>query len=67
MISNPQEIEQEAVAIANWVAYNGRPFFISTSDGSRAVLSLLTEEQYRSALRPIEIGEPVTAPASDDA
>ena len=69
MISNPQEIEQEAIAIANWIAYNGRPFIIPTSDGTRAVLCLMSEQAYKNAIEPTDVGRPVdtTAPASDDA
>jgi len=68
MISNPQEIEQEAIAIANWIAYNGRPFIIPTSDGTRAVLCLMSEQAYRDAIEPKETAPAdTTAPASDDA
>ncbi len=75
MISNPQEIEQEAVAIANWIAYNNRPFIIPTSDGKKAVLCLMTEDEYCKAISnasktPVEAKDealPVPVTDSDDA
>ena len=47
MISSPQEIEQNAVAIANWVVYNGRPFVLPTDDGKRMYLTVLNEDQMK--------------------
>ena len=75
MISNPQEIEQEAIAIANWIVYNNRPFVIPTSDGKRAVLCLMTEDEYLKTVgngprTPVEAKEavvPVPVTDSDDA
>ena len=46
MISTPQEIEQNAVAIANWIVYNNRPFIISTDDGRQIYLAVLKQEEY---------------------
>ena len=46
MISTPQEIEQNAVAIANWIVYNNRPFIISTDDGRQVYLAVLNQEDY---------------------
>lgn len=50
MISSPQEIEQVAVQIANWIAYNNRPFIINTQDGTRMVLTLMTEDEYNQRM-----------------
>lgn len=50
MISSPQEIEQVAVQIANWISYNNRPFYISTQDGTRMVLTLMTEDEYNQRM-----------------
>lgn len=50
MISSPQEIEQVAVQIANWIAYNNRPFYINTQDGTRMVLTLMTEDEYNQRM-----------------
>lgn len=46
MISSPQEIEQTAVSIANWIVYNNRPFYINAQDGTRMVMSVMPENQY---------------------
>ena len=46
MISTPQEIEQTAVSIANWIAYRG-PFVLPADNGQRVYLCVLTEDQYR--------------------
>lgn len=75
MISNPQEIEQEAIAIANWIVYNNRPFIIPTSDGKRVVLCLMTEDEYLKAVgngprTPVEAKDealPIPVTDSDDA
>ena len=48
MISTPQEIEGTAIAIANWIVYNGRPFVIHTDDGKKVYLAVLNEDQMRS-------------------
>ena len=53
MISSPQEIEQNAVAIANWVVYNGRPFVLPTDDGKRMYLAVLNEDQMRALNTPV--------------
>lgn len=45
MISTPQEIEQNAVAIANWIVYNNRPFVIPTDDGKKVFLAVLSQEE----------------------
>ena len=50
MISSPQEIEQVAVQIANWIAYNNRPFYINTQDGTRMVLTLMREDEYNQRM-----------------
>ena len=46
MISSPQEIEQTAASIANWILYNNRPFRINTQDGNVMVLAIMPEEEY---------------------
>ena len=48
MISTPQEIEETAIAIANWIVYNNRPYTIHTGDGGKAYLAVLNEDQMRS-------------------
>ena len=50
MISSPQEIEQVAVQIANWIAYNNRPFRINTQDGNVMVLTIMPEEEYNQRI-----------------
>lgn len=50
MISSPQEIEQVAVQIANWIAYNNRPFIINTQDVSRMVLTIMPEDEYNQRM-----------------
>lgn len=45
MISSPQEIEQTAVNIANWINYNNRPFVLAQENGNTMFLVVLTEEQ----------------------
>ena len=46
MVSTPQEVEQNAVAIANWIVYNNRPFVIPTEDGKQVYLAVLNQEDY---------------------
>ena len=46
MISTPQEIEQTAMAVANWIVYNNRPFIIPTEDGKQVYLAVLNQEDY---------------------
>lgn len=50
MISSPQEIEQTAISIANWIAYNNRPFRINTQDGTRMVLMIMPEDEYNQRM-----------------
>lgn len=50
MISSPQEIEQVAVQIANWIAYNNRPFRINTQDGNVMVLTIMPEDEYNQRM-----------------
>lgn len=47
MISNPQEVEQTAMAIANWIVYNKKPFTLPADNGSKVYLTILSEEQMR--------------------
>lgn len=50
MISSPQEIEQTAISIANWIAYNNRPFRINTQDGNVMVLTIMPEDEYNQRM-----------------
>ena len=52
MISTPQEIEQTAMAVANWIVYNGRPFTLPTDQQGRVYLCVLTEEQMAKLNAP---------------
>ena len=67
MISTPQEIEQNAIAIANWIAYNDRPFVIQTSDGGKLALCLVPVEVYEqmkavsASVPPVPSGDPAEA------
>lgn len=56
MISTPQEIESTAIAVANWVIYNQKPFALPTENGTRAYLTVLTEEQMQTLNKP-EVAE----------
>lgn len=47
MISNPQEIEQTAMSIANWIIYNNRPFVLPAENNTKVYLTVLTEEQMQ--------------------
>ena len=47
MISTPQEIEQNAMAIANWIIYNGKPFVLPAENNTRVYLAVLTEDQMQ--------------------
>lgn len=53
MISNPQEIEQTAMAIANWIVYNNRPFVFPADGGKQVYLTVLSEEQMRMLSPPV--------------
>ena len=65
MISTPQEIEQTAMAVANWIVYNNKPFVLPTDNGGKAYLAVLNEEQMRvlnaaaTAMANTEKPEPV--------
>lgn len=59
MISTPQEIEQTAMAIANWIAYRG-PFILPADNGKKVVLCLMDEAQYNALANPQDI-EDLTA------
>lgn len=64
MISTPQEIEQTAVSIANWVAYRG-PFVLPTDSNGKVYLCVLTEEQYAELTAPRTTEEPQPQTASE--
>lgn len=53
MISTPQEIEQNAMAIANWIIYNGKPFILPADNKQNVYLAVLTEEQMQRLQAPI--------------
>ena len=60
MISTPQEIEQNALAIANWIIYNGRPFVLPAENNTKVYLAVLTEQdmaklQSQPAIQDAEI------------
>ena len=60
MISTPQEIEQTAMAVANWIVYNGKPFTLPTEDRGRVYLAVLTEQDM-AKLQVQPTAEPVIA------
>ena len=53
MISTPQEIEQNAMAIAHWIIYNGKPFILPADNNTKVYLTVLTEEQMQKLQTPI--------------
>ena len=61
MISSPQEIEQTAMNIANWIIYNGKPFSLPADNGKHVLLAVITEEQFMmiNSPQPPE-GMPIT-------
>lgn len=52
MITTPQELEQTAMAVANWIVYNNRPFVLPADNNTKVYLSVLTEEQYNMLTSP---------------
>ena len=52
MISSPQEIEQTALSIANWIVYNNRPFILPADNNTKVYLTVLTEDQYNTLTSP---------------
>lgn len=64
MITSPQELEQTAMAIANWIVYNNRPFVLPAENNTKVYLAVLTEEQIQklNAEQPIE-----NAPSEEEA
>lgn len=52
MISSPNEVEQTAISIANWISYNGRPFVLTSDNGTKVYLAVLTEEQMMMLQTP---------------
>lgn len=53
MISTPQEIEQNAMTVANWIAYMNRPYVFPTQDGQKVYLTVLSEEEFNRLNTPI--------------
>lgn len=52
MISTPQEIEQTAMSVANWIVYNNRPFVLPAENNTKVYLAVLTEEQMNTLNAP---------------
>ena len=52
MISTPQEIEQTAMSVANWIVYNNRPFVLPAENNTKVYLAVLTEEQMQTLNNP---------------
>ena len=66
MISTPQELEQTAMSIANWIIYNGRPFILPAENNTKVYLAVLTEEQMMRLNAPVE--QPIeNAPSEEEA
>ena len=53
MISSPNEVEQTAISIANWINYNNRPFVLTADNGTKVYLTVLTEEQMAMLQAPM--------------
>ena len=54
MITSPQELEQTAMSIANWIVYNNRPFVLPAENNTKVYLAVLTEEQMMKLNAPNE-------------
>ena len=54
MITTPQELEQTAMSIANWIVYNNRPFVLPAENNTKVYLAVLTEEQMMRLNTPVE-------------
>ena len=52
MITTPQELEQTALSIANWIVYNNRPFVLPAENNTKVYLAVLTEDQMRKLNEP---------------
>lgn len=52
MISTPQEIEQTAMSVANWIVYNNRPFVLPAENNTKVYLAVLTEGQMQILNNP---------------
>ena len=52
MISSPQEIEQTAMAVANWIVYNNKPFVLPTDNGGKVYLAVLSEQDIERLQAP---------------
>ena len=67
MISNPQEVESTAAAVANWIVYNKRPYIFPNENGSKVYLAVLTEEQMRmlDAFGSVRVPEMPEEPPQD--
>lgn len=63
MITTPQELEQTAMAVANWIVYNNRPFVLPAENNSKVYLAVLTEEQMQKLNQ--QIVEPEVLPPED--
>ena len=65
MISTPQEIEQTAMAVANWIVYNNRPFVLPADNGSKVYLAVLSEDDM-GKLGAQPVSEPVIEPEAEE-
>lgn len=52
MITSPQELEQTAMSIVNWIVYNNRPFVLPAENNTKVYLAVLTEEQMMKLNAP---------------
>lgn len=58
MISTPQEIEQNAMAIANWIVYNNRPFVLPAEGGKSVYLCVLSEQDMEKLqAQPVTVSQ----------
>ena len=47
IMMTPEDIEKDALTIASWIRYNGRPFVFTTDDNRKAFLVLVSEEEMQ--------------------
>lgn len=66
MISTPQEIEQNAMAIANWIIYNGKPFVLPADNKQNVYLAVLTEEQMQKLQAPPVVQDAEIIPPEEE-
>lgn len=59
MISTPQEVESAALAVANWIVYNQKPFVLPAGEKQKVYLTVLSEAEFAKLTAPP--AEPVEA------